>query len=254
MGFIVATYLLGDQGDAPGARAGEGGPRPSSPFSPLPLTGSRFWALSQSEAGSDDDVDLASVEDTVASAVSGGGTGGAPVTLGPFIDRALGSPGWTRAGRGRHGRRRAAGAGPVAAANPSSGSHPDPAGSMDLDDFPPLPSCSPPAVEAAVQGQASLLQVGEFVFPAGSSARPVDLGFWGVPVAAVSSGRRSPSWQVGPGCRGRTWHRPRPPGSRPQWRLWLMGLMGPRSVSPPSANRGPVVLHYLSGFGGRREP
>jgi hypothetical protein len=146
-------------GDTLGARAGEGAPRPSSPISPLPPMGSRFWALSQREAGSDDDDNLASVEDLVASAVSGGGAGRAPVTLGPFIDRALGSPGWTRAGRGCHGRCRAAGAGPAAAAPPSSSSDPDldPVGSMDLADFPPLPSLSTPGAVAAVQGRAALL-------------------------------------------------------------------------------------------------
>jgi hypothetical protein len=61
-------------GTALGVRAGKGAPRPASPISPLPPSGSRFWALSQSEAGSDDD-DLASVEDLAPSAVPGGGAG-----------------------------------------------------------------------------------------------------------------------------------------------------------------------------------
>jgi hypothetical protein len=141
-----------------GVRADKGAPRPASPTSPLPPSGSRFWALSQSEAGSNDD-DLASVEDLVLSAVPGGGAGRAPVTLGPFTDRTLGSPGWTRAGRGHHGRCRAAGAGPAVAAPPSSSSAPDsdPVGSMDLADFPPLPSLPISGVVAAVQGRAALL-------------------------------------------------------------------------------------------------
>jgi hypothetical protein len=104
-------------GAALGARAGKGAPRPPSPSSPLPPAGSRFWALSPSEDGSDVD-ELASVEDFAQQVASDGVAGRAPVTLGPFIDRALGSPGWTRAGRGRHGRFRAAGAGPAAAAPP----------------------------------------------------------------------------------------------------------------------------------------
>jgi hypothetical protein len=182
-------------GTALGVRTDKGAPRPASLSSPLLPSGSRFWALSQSEAGSDDD-DLASVEDLASSAVPGGDAGRAPVTLGPFIDRALGSPGWTRAGRGRHGRCRSAGAGPAAVAPPSPSSppasDPDPVGSMDLADFPPLPSRSPSGAVAAVLGQAALLQVGEFVFPAGSSARPVVLGFPAVPAAVVASGRSSP--------------------------------------------------------------
>jgi hypothetical protein len=97
MAKVVSSDSSGDRlgdtcGVAFGARAGEGAPRPSSPISPLPPTGSRFWALSQSEAGSDDN-DLASVEDLAASAGSDGGAGRAPVTLGPFIDHAIGSRG-----------------------------------------------------------------------------------------------------------------------------------------------------------------
>jgi hypothetical protein len=66
------------------------------------------------------------VEDFATQGASDGAADRAPVTLGPFIDRALGSPGWTRAGRGRHGRCRSAGAGLAAAAPPSSSSDPDP--------------------------------------------------------------------------------------------------------------------------------
>jgi hypothetical protein len=130
------------RGAALGAPAGKGAPRPASPSSPLPSLGSRFWALSQSEGGSDDDEDLAPVEELASPAVPDGGAGRAPVTLGPFIDRVLGSPGWTRAGRGRHGRGRSAGARSVAAAPAPSPScsapdpDPDPAGSVDLFDFP----------------------------------------------------------------------------------------------------------------------
>jgi hypothetical protein len=154
------------RGAALGAPAGKGAPRPASPSSPLPPLGSRFWALSQSEGGSDDDEDLAPVEE--------------------------------RAGRGRHGRGRSAGARSVAAAPALSPSRsapdqdPDPAGSVDLSDFPPLPSRSPSDVLAAVPGRAALLQVGEFIFPAGSSARPAGLGFLSILAAGVTLGRSSP--------------------------------------------------------------
>jgi hypothetical protein len=84
---------VGDsEGDVHGACAGGRCPRPSSPISPLSPTGSRFWALSQSEAESDAD-ELASVEELGAPSASGGGPGRASVTLGPFIDRAFSSPG-----------------------------------------------------------------------------------------------------------------------------------------------------------------
>jgi hypothetical protein len=188
-------------GAALGARAGKGAPRPPSPSSPLPSAGSRFWALSPSEDGSDVD-ELASVEDFAPQVASDRVAGRAPVTLGPFIDRALGSPGWTRAGRGRHGRFRAAGAGPAAAAPPSSSSDPvsDPGGSMDLADFPPLPSLSLSGAAAVVSGRSSVLQVGEFVFPAGSPARAADLGFSGATAAAPSSRRGPPVlWALGVG-------------------------------------------------------
>jgi hypothetical protein len=90
-------------GAALGARAGKGPPCPPSPSSPLPPAGSRFWALSPSDDDSDVD-ELTSVEVAAQQGSSGGVAGRAPVTLGPFIDRAMGSPGWTRAGRGHHGR------------------------------------------------------------------------------------------------------------------------------------------------------
>jgi hypothetical protein len=187
-------------GVALGAPAGKGAPRPASPASltsPLPPLGSRFWALSQSEGGSDDE-DSAPVVELASPAVSDGGAGRVPVTLGPFIDRALGSPGWTRAGRGRHGHGRLAGAHPAAAApalSPSCAApdpDPDPAGSVDLSGFPPLPSRSPSAVTAAIPGRPVLLQVGEFIFPAGSSARPAGLGFLSILAAGVTLGRSSP--------------------------------------------------------------
>jgi hypothetical protein len=192
----VSGVSSGDRADVSSgvalrARAGKRATRPSSPSSPLPPSGSRFWALSPSEDGSDDD-ELASVEDCAAQVALDGAAGRAPVTLGPFIDRALGSPGWTRASRGRHGRCRSAGAGPTAVAPPSSSSDPDPGGSLDLADFPPLPSLLPPGAVAAVPGRSPVLQVGEFVFPVGSSAWAVDLGFLGAPAAAASSGKGSP--------------------------------------------------------------
>jgi hypothetical protein len=157
-------------GDLRGAAlAGKGAPRPASPTSPLPSLGSRFWALSQSEGGSDDE-GSAPVDELASLVVADGGAGREPVTLGPFIDHALGSPGWTRAGRGRHGRGRPAGVCPAAAASVLSSSRgtlvvdpdpdPDPAGLPDLSDFPPLSSCVPSAGSAAIPGRAALLQVG----------------------------------------------------------------------------------------------
>jgi hypothetical protein len=196
------------RGVALGAPAGKGAPRPASLTSPLPLLGSRFWALSQSEGGSDDDEDLAPVEELASPVVPDRGAGRAPVTLGPFIDRALGSPGWTRAGRGRHGHGRSAGARSAAAASALSPSctapapDPDPAGSVDLSDLTPLPSRSPSDVTAAIPGRAALLQVGEFIFPAGSSARPAGLGFPTIPAAVVASGRSSPPLACGPQLSG----------------------------------------------------
>jgi hypothetical protein len=241
-------------GAALGARAGKGAPRPPSPSSPLPPAGSRFWALSPSEDGSDVD-ELASVEDFAQQVASDGVAGRAPVTLGPFIDRALGSPGWTRAGRGRHGRFRAAGAGPAAAAPPSSSSDPgsDPEGLLDPADFPPLPSLSLSSSAAVGSGRSPVLQVGEFVFPARSPARAVDLGFSGATAVAASSGS-GPPCPLGPRCRCRLGLRPCHSGSRPRWALCLLGLLGPRPVSLARAFRGPIVPHYLSGSGGRREP
>jgi hypothetical protein len=59
---------------------------------------------------------------------------------------------------------------------------------VDLSDFPPLPSRSPSDVMAAVPGRAALLQVGEFIFPTGSSARPAGLGFLAIPAVVVASG------------------------------------------------------------------
>jgi hypothetical protein len=184
---------VGDsEGDVHGACAGGRCPHPSSLISPLSPTGSRFWALSQSEAESDAD-ELASVEELGAPSASGGGPGRASVTLGPFIDRALSSPGWTRAGRGRHGVRRATGvrhAGSAAA--PPSVSAPDPVGSFDLTDFPPLPGLVPSGAEEAALSRAPVLQVGEMVFPAVATADLANPGFLRAPAAAVPSGRRSP--------------------------------------------------------------
>jgi hypothetical protein len=243
------------RGDALGARAGKGPPRSPSPSSPLPPAGSRFWALSPSDDDSDVD-ELASVEAAAQHAVSGGVAGRAPVTLGPFIDRALGSPGWTRAGRGRHGRSRVAGAGPVAAAPPSSSSDPDPGsdpgGSLDPAGFPPLPSLPLSGAAAVGSGRSPVLQVGEFVFPARSPARTAVLGFSGAPAAAVSSGS-GPPCPLGPRCRCRLGLRPFRSGSRPRWALRLLGLLGPRPVFLARVFCGPSVP-LLSGSGDQREP
>jgi hypothetical protein len=241
-------------GAALGARAGKGPPRPPSPSSPLPPAGSRFWALSPSEDGSDVD-ELTSVEVSAQQVASGGVAGRAPVTLGPFIDSAMASPGWTRAGHGCHGRSRAAGAGPVAAAPPSSSSDPgsDLGGSLDPADFPPLPSLPLSGSAAVGSGRSPVLQVGEFVFPAGSPARAVDLGFSGATAAAASSGN-CPPCPLGPRCRCRLGLRPCRSGSRPRWALCLLGLLGPRPVSHARALRGPNVSLFLSGSGDQREP
>jgi hypothetical protein len=195
-------------GDLRGAAlAGKGAPRPASPTSPLPPLGSKFWALSQSEGGSDDE-GSAPVDELALPVVSDGGVGRVPVTLGPFIDRALGSPGWTRAGRGCHGRGRPAGACSAAAAPALSSScvapvpDPDPAGSADLSDFPPLPSCAPSAGSAAIPGRAALLQEGEFIFPARSPMRFAGLGCPSILAAGVASGRSSPPLACGPQLSG----------------------------------------------------
>jgi hypothetical protein len=207
----------GDSSDgALGARAGKGRPRPPSPSSPLPPAGSRFWALSPS----DDDLDvdeLASVEVAAQQAASGGVAGRAPVTLGPFIDRAMGSPGWTRAGHGRHGRSRAAGAGPVAAASPSSSSDPDPGsdpgGSLDPADFPPLSSLPLSGSAAVGSGRSPVLQVGEFVFPARVPVRAVALGFSGATAAAAPQGSGPPVlWAPGVGVGWGSGRADRDPG------------------------------------------
>jgi hypothetical protein len=190
------------RGAAPG---GKGAPRPASPTSPLPPLGSRFWALSQSEGGSDDE-GFALVDALASPVSSDGGAGRVPVTLGPFIDRALGSPGWMREGRGRHGRGRAAGVRSAAAAPvlssscgaPAAAPDPDPAGSPDLSDFPPLLSSAPSAGSAVSPGRAALLQVGEFVFPARSPSGSAALGFPPGSAAGVAAGRCSPPLTYGP--------------------------------------------------------
>jgi hypothetical protein len=237
VGKMVASAgdCRGDSSDAAlGARAGKGPPRPpspSSPSSPLPPAGSRFWALSPSDDDSDVD-EFASVEVAAQQAASGGVAGRAPVTLGPFIDRAMGSPGWTRAGRGRHGRSRAAGAGPVAAAPPSSSSDPDPGsdprGSWDPADFPPLPSL-PPAGSAAVgSGRSPVLQVGEFVFPARAPVRAVALGFSGATAAAAPPGSGPPVlWAPGVGVDWGSGRADRDPGLGGLCVSWVSWAPGP---------------------------
>jgi hypothetical protein len=238
-------------GAALGVHAGKGAPRPASLISPLPPSGSRFWALSQSEAGSNDD-ELASVEDLVPSPVPGEGAGRAPVTLGPFIDRALGSPGWTRAGRGSHGHCRATGAGPAAAAPPSPSSvsnlDPDPVGSMDLADFPPLSSLPVPAVVAAVHGRAALLQVGEFVFPAGPSTRPAVLGFPAASAAVVASGRSSPPLADGSQVSGSHVASDAPSGVQAQVEKVVPGPPGPSAHFPRKRNSWPKRAQLLKWF------
>jgi hypothetical protein len=217
-------------GAALGARAGKGPLHPPSPSSPLPPAGSRFWALSPSDDDSDVD-ELASVEVAAQQGSSGGVAGRAPVTLGPFIDRAMGSPGWTRAGRGRHGRSRAAGAGPVAAAPPSSPSEPDlvsdPGGSLDPAGFPPLPSLPLSGSAAVGAGRSPVLQVGGFVFPARSPARAVVLGCSGAPAAAASSGSGPPVlWAPGVGVGwgyGRSDRGPGLGGLCGSWASWAPG-------------------------------
>jgi hypothetical protein len=202
-----SVVRLGDLRSA--ALAGKGAPRPASSTSPLPPLGLRFWALSQSEGGSDDE-GSAPMDEPASPVISDGGAGSVLVTLGPFIDRALGSPGWTRAGRGRHGRGRPAGVRSAAAAPVLSSScgapvvapDPDPAGSPDLSDFPPLPSCASSAGSAATPGRAALLQVGEFIFPARSPSGSAGLGFPSGPAAGVASGRCSPPLTCGPQMPG----------------------------------------------------
>jgi hypothetical protein len=166
------------EGDALGAGAGWGCPRPPSPVSPRPPVGSRFWALSQSETESDVD-ELASVEDlSLLSVAAGGGGAGDPC---PFIDRALSSPRWTRARRGCHGSRRSAGGRP---SGPSTGPppstvvpiplvpDPDPAGTLDLRNFPPLQVPIPSGVGDAGPGSPPSFQVGEVVIPMVATAIP----------------------------------------------------------------------------------
>jgi hypothetical protein len=189
-------------GDALGIGVGGGCSRPSSPISPLPLTGSRFWALSQSETESDGD-ERASVEELDVPSASGGGPGRAPVTLGPFIDRALCSPGWTRAGRGRHGVRRAAGvrrAGAAAAPTPAPAPDLDPAGSFDLGDFPPLPGLVSSGAEVADRGRAPGSAWESWCF----QRCRLSQGFFVLRRRRCLQGD-DPPWQVGPWCRGRTW-------------------------------------------------
>jgi hypothetical protein len=237
-----------------GAPAGKGAPRPASPTSPLPPLGLRFWALSRSEGGSDDDEDLAPMEELALPSVLDGGAGRAPVTLGPFIARALGSPGWTRAGRGRHGRGRSAGARSAAAApalSPSCAApdpDPDPAGSVDLSDFPSLPSRSPSEVTAAIPGRAALLQVGEFVFPAGSSVRPAGLGFPAVPAVVVASGRSSPPLACGPQLSGTQVGAAAPSGVQAPVEKVALGPAGPPDHFPRKRASWPKHAPLLKWF------
>jgi hypothetical protein len=85
---------------------------------------------------------------------------------------------------------------------------------------------------AAVPGRATLLQVWEFIFPAGSSARPAGLGFPAVPAVVVASGRSSPPLTCGPQLSGTQVGAAEPPGVQAPVEKMVPGPAGPPARFP----------------------